>query len=85
MLRGRVNNYVNETAMQDLLHEGVLAFEEYDCQEQRFYCKVSRVMTRHYLRTEAMLLTLTSKKVRKENRLDHLTVQRFLYENMICS
>jgi hypothetical protein len=39
---------------------------------------------RHFLRSEALLLTLTSRKVRRENRLHHLSVQRYLYDTLIC-
>jgi hypothetical protein len=84
MLRGGVNSYVNEAAMRNITQEGALDYGEYGREEQRFYCLVSRVMVRHFLRTESVLLILRSRKVRRENILQHLSVQRFLYENMIC-
>ena len=45
---------------------------------------LSRVMVRHFLRREAVMLILRSKKVKKENIPQHLSVLRYLYENMIC-
>lgn len=84
MLRGRVNSYVNEEALQSFNADCILDEAVYSREEQGFYCLVSRVMMRHFLRSEALLLILTSKKVRRENRLQHLCVQRYLYETMIC-
>ena len=43
---------------------------------------VSRILIKKFLKVEAMLMILLSKKVKKENILDHLNVQRYLYENM---
>jgi hypothetical protein len=83
MLRGRVNTYVNEDAMGDITQVGVLDYQEYGFEEQAFYCRVSRVMVRRFLRTEAVMLTLRSSKIKRENIPKHLAVQRFLYENMV--
>jgi hypothetical protein len=84
MLRGRVNSYVNEGALLSFNGEAVLDEGVYPREEQGFYCLVSRVMMRHFLRSEALLLILTSRKVRRENRLQHLSVQRYLHDTMIC-
>jgi hypothetical protein len=82
MLRIKINNYVNEEAMKIITELGSLDFHEYDENEQRFYCLVSRILIKKFLKMEAVLMILLSKKVRKENILDHLSVQRYLFENM---
>lgn len=43
---------------------------------------MSRIVARKFLKVEAVLMILRSKKVRRENILEHLSVQRYLYENM---
>jgi hypothetical protein len=82
MLRVKINNYVNEEAMKIITEIGWLDYSEYDEKEQAFYCYVSRVLIKKFLKVEAVLMILLSRKVRKENILDHLTVQRYLYDNM---
>jgi hypothetical protein len=85
MLRVRINHYVNEDALMLVCEPGKLDCDEFDMAEQSFYCFVSRVMIRHFLKREAILLILLSKKVKKDNILEHLRVQRFLYENLTAS
>jgi hypothetical protein len=82
MLRTQVNNYVNEEAMRTITEPGLLPAHEYGEQEQAFYCYLSRLVIRKFLKEEAVLMILLSRKVRRENIRDHLSVQRFLYENM---
>jgi hypothetical protein len=84
MLRVKINNYVNEEALRIVTEEGVLDYGEYGREEQRFYCYVSRVLIRHFLKREAVLMILLSQRVKKENLLELLSVQRYLYENMLA-
>ncbi len=56
--------------------------EEYSREEQEFYCRLSRIVAKRFLKVDAVIMILRSKKVRRENIMEHLSVQRFLYENM---
>lgn len=58
-------------------------FSEYGKEEQSFYCYVSRVLIRKFLKNEAVMMILLSQKVKKENILDHLSMQRYLYEDLL--
>ena len=82
MLRAEINHYVNEEAISIVTEPSILSTHEYSQEEQEFYCLVSRVVARKFLKVEAVLMILRSKKVRKENILEHLSVQRYIYEHM---
>lgn len=50
--------------------------------EQLFYCKVSRILIRNFLKQEALFDILLSKKMKKGNVYEMLKTQRLLYETM---
>jgi len=69
LLRTKINSYVNEHALQLITEPGEIEFSQFGRQEQLFYCSISRTLIRYYLKEEARLHILTSRKVKRENVL----------------
>lgn len=61
---------------------GELDYDDFGREEQSYYCMVSRMLIRYYLKNEAVLYILGSRKVKRENVIEHLRIQRYLFENL---
>ena len=85
ILKTRINNYVNEETLKRVLEPGHILSGEFPFLEQFYYCRVARALIRYFLKTESVPMVLRSKKVRPDNRGEHLNVQRYLYEDLIAS
>ena len=81
----KINTYVNESALTMITEPGELGYEEFGAEEQKFYCLISKILIKNFLKGEAVLNILLSKKVKKENVMDHLRVQRYILHDMHAS
>lgn len=53
----------------------IFAFSE---QEQHFYLKLVRILFAHFLKNVAALCSLSSNRIKKEQKKEHLKTQRLL-------
>ena len=45
---------------------------------------MARTLIHYFIKSESVAMVLRSKKVRPDNRLEHLKVQRYLYEDLVA-
>jgi hypothetical protein len=57
--------------------------ESWPEQEQRYYNKLCRILIRHFLYEDSIFIILTSKRMRREKKLDHLRARRFVARSVL--
>lgn len=76
LIRNKLGHYTNERSLRliDQLYDPKC--ENWTEEEQCYYNKISRVLIRHFLYEEMIFLVLTSKRMRKDKKRDHLRARR---------
>lgn len=77
-----MSHYVNEETMKIYGRTGIIDTMVYSEREQEFYNKVSRILIFHFLKTEALTSTLTSKRMDKTKKATHIEVQSQFTEKL---
>ena len=52
--------------------------ENWSEQEQRFYNKICRILIHHFLHEDSIFIILTSKRMKKDKKSDHLRARRVI-------
>jgi hypothetical protein len=82
LIKENMNHYVNQHTLT-LFREPNRKFEDiFGLAEQSYFLKVTRIMIGHFLNNISPLLTIKSKRMGKEKRIEHLRVRRYLFEKL---
>ena len=76
MLKNKMSHYVNEDTMKiykNTCNLDLLIFEQ---DEQVFYNKISRILVFNFLKNEAHISTLTSRRMDKSKKYEHMRAER---------
>jgi hypothetical protein len=76
MKRSKMNNYVNEDTLKQLVRRHPEEGELYSEEEQSFYNKVTRIIIDYFLREEISVCILTSKRMDRTKKTHHLNALR---------
>lgn len=76
ILKGRLGHYANEKSLKLVNELYEAKCESWPEHEQRYYNKLCRVLIRHFLYEDSVFIILTSKRMKREKKLDHLRARR---------
>lgn len=76
MIRGKMNNYVNEETLKELVRRHPEDNQLYSQQEQSFYARITRTIIDFFLREEIAVCILTSKRMDRAKKSHHLSALR---------
>jgi hypothetical protein len=75
MKKERVGNYITMSILREFLEvEPQQSF--YPVEEQRFYLKLIRVVFMYYINSVSPVCSLTSTRIQKDYKIEHIRVQR---------
>lgn len=80
LLKNRLGHYSNEKSLKVVNELYEPRCENWSEQEQRYYNKLCRVLIHHFLREDSIFIILTSKRMKKEKKRDHLLARRQIRE-----
>ena len=69
---------MNEHSLRVLLEPLEPECRIYQKEEQAVYCKMGLSLISYFLNNEASLVILNSKRIKSENKLEHLKTKRYL-------
>ena len=81
MKKERIGNYVTLPVLKEFLGVEPEKADLHKLGEQELYLELVRVLLRHYLNHVSTLCSLTSNRIRPEQKLEHVKVQR---ELLLC-
>lgn len=76
LLKNRLGHYSNEKSLRIVNELYDPKCENWSEQEQRFYNKICRILIHHFLHEDSIFIILTSKRMRKAKKSDHLRARR---------
>ena len=76
LVKGKMNNYVNEDTLKQLLDVRCDNFEIYGQEEQECYQRISRKLVLYFLTHEAVSCVLTSKRMEESKKQQHVSAIR---------
>ena len=80
LLKNRLGHYTNEKSLKHLRQIYEPNCENWSGEEQRFYQKLTRCLILHFLEEDSVFIILTSKRMKKEKKRDHLHARRYVKE-----
>ena len=83
LLKNKLGHYANEKSLKLVTELYELKCENWSEEEQRYYNKISRVLIRHFLYEDSVFIILTSKRMKKEKKGDHLRARRQISEAVL--
>jgi hypothetical protein len=84
LLRNRLGHYSNERSLKIVNELYDPKCENWSEQEQRFYNKICRILIHHFLHEDSIFIILTSKRMKKEKKSDHLRARRAISSSVSC-
>lgn len=82
LVRGKMNNYVNEDTLKELYRMRPEDYEVYPEQEQRIYNCITRTLVAQFLREDVLACILTSKRMESAKKRNHLEALRTIKAKM---
>lgn len=76
LLKNRLGHYANEKSLKLVTELYEPKCESWPEEEQRYYNKISRVLIRHFLHEDCIFIILTSKRMKREKKSDHMRARR---------
>ena len=76
LLKNRLGHYSNEKSLKVVTELYDSKCETWKEQEQRFYNKICRILIHHFLHEDSVFIILTSRRMKKEKKSDHLKARR---------
>ena len=76
LLKNRLGHYSNEKSLKIVMELYDLKCETWTEQEQRYYNKICRILVHHFLHEDSIFIILTSRRMKKEKKSDHLRARR---------
>jgi hypothetical protein len=83
LLRNKLSHYTNENSLRIVNELYEPKCESWPEQEQRFYNKLSRILIRHFLYEDSIFIILTSKRMKREKKGEHLRVRRTIAQSVL--
>jgi len=83
LLKNKLGHYANEKSLKLVTELYEPKCENWPEEEQRYYNKISRVLIRHFLYEDSIFIILTSKRMKKEKKCDHLRARRQISEAVL--
>ena len=78
LVRGKINNYVNEDTLKELYKLRPEEFEVYPQAEQMAYNRITRILISEFMREDIVTCILTSKRMEASKKRNHLEAARVL-------
>lgn len=78
LVRGKINNYVNEDTLKELYKMRPEEFEVYPEEEQLVYNRITRILISEFMREDIVTCILTSKRMEATKKRNHLEAVRVL-------
>lgn len=75
-MKARIDNYVNEETLSELVRLRHEHFDVYSREEQECYIVVTRKLILHFLNREAAVCVLTSRRMEQSKKRDHIAAIR---------
>lgn len=72
LVKNSLDNYVNEETLSQLVSLHPDNFSVYSLKEQLCYNEITRKMILHFLRNEATICVITSKRMEQNKKRDHI-------------
>jgi hypothetical protein len=82
LVRGKINNYVNEETLKELYKVRAEDFEVYPQHEQLVYNRITRTLISEFMREEILTCILTSKRMESAKKRNHLEAIRTLKQKI---
>lgn len=79
LLKEKISHYANQHSLKFLFQPLEPEFCIYERQQQSIYCKMGLSLINYFLKNEASLVILNSKRIKGENKLEHLKTKRYLW------
>jgi hypothetical protein len=76
LLKNRLGHYSNERSLKIVNELYEPKCENWSEQEQRFYNKICRILIHHFLHEDSVFIILTSRRMKREKKSDHLRARR---------
>ena len=77
-IKDKMNNYVNLETLREYCKIRKQEFSVFTFEEQKCYNKITKILINYFLKEEAQLFILTSKRMEKEKKKYHIEVIRNL-------
>ena len=72
LVKGKMDNYVNEETLGEIVRIRPEEFDIYSLEEQRSYSSVTRKLILYFLQREALNCIVTSKRMEQSKKRDHV-------------
>jgi hypothetical protein len=82
LVRGKMNNYVNEDTLRQLIRPHPEDHHLYSEREQAFYNTITRTLIDYFLREEIAACILTSKRMDRTKKTHHLAELRNIRQSL---
>ena len=76
LLKNRLGHYSNERSLKVVTELYDPKCSTWSEQEQRYYNKICRILIYHFLHEDSIFIILTSRRMKREKKSDHLSARR---------